>query len=363
VLGLALLALVLPQRTLAAVSISGTWSCCGAGGASAQTFVIRDSGGSLSGNGVLPSGASFAVITGSVSGSSVNIVTTYEASFAAGYVATFVGTVSASGTSMSGTWTSNAGQSGTWTATLSGAPPEPEPTPKTGTKSGSVTAVLCTISTTAPSTSTCTAQVAALGAKRLTSPTGTVSFTAASGVVGSSCVLAATPGSPGISSCTVSYKPSASLGPGLPPPVSAHYSGDSNFQPSSGESSFIPRSVLVGEGPALGTVEAAEEGSVEGIPVVLTNPNPFAVSADEELTVSGYPPVAGTSAVTARTQVIGRVVLHLAPLQSVSLKIKLSRGGSELLRKHKSLHATLKITTKRNGRRARVSHARLTLES
>ena len=57
------------------------------------------------------------MITGSQSGSSVSIVTTYEADFDGGYVATFVGTVSAEDQSMSGTWSSNAGQSGTWSAT------------------------------------------------------------------------------------------------------------------------------------------------------------------------------------------------------------------------------------------------------
>ncbi len=91
----------------AAGGITGTWHCCGAGGASEQNFVIVDSGGSLSGHGVEPDGSSFAVISGHVSAGSVTIVTTYEASFDAGYVATFTGTVS--GETMSGSWQSNAG--------------------------------------------------------------------------------------------------------------------------------------------------------------------------------------------------------------------------------------------------------------
>jgi hypothetical protein len=51
---------------LAATNISGTWDCCGGGGAAEQDFVITDSSGTLSGKGLLPGGTSFAVISGSV---------------------------------------------------------------------------------------------------------------------------------------------------------------------------------------------------------------------------------------------------------------------------------------------------------
>ncbi len=345
----------------AAGGISGTWDCCGAGGAAAQDFVITDSGGALSGKAVLPEGRSFAVISGSHSGSSVSIVTTYEASFAAGYVATFTGTVS--GETMSGSWTSNAGQSGSWTATLQAGTGSSSPTEKKSGPGSSFTAVQCTISAIAPDTSTCTAQVAGYGVKQLVSPTGTVSFAATSGTVGSSCALAATPGSPGISSCTVSYLPSADLMPGEPPPVTAHYSGDSSFKPSSGASSYTPHSVVLAEDGSL--TEATEEpdgGTNEGIPVTLTNTNPFAVSADEELTVSGYPPVANSSSArTARTQVIGRTTVELAPLQTIAAEVKLSRGGAKLLRKHKRLTATLVSRTVRSGQPSRITRHRLTL--
>lgn len=351
-----------PTGALAATNITGTWDCCGGGGAAEQDFVITDNSGSLSGKGLLPSGASFAVITGSISGNSVNIVTTYEASFAAGYVATFVGTV-VGGQTMSGTWSSSAGQSGTWSATLAGAP-----APSTTTKGASFTAVQCTISTVAPGTSTCTAQVAGYGSSHLVSPTGTVSFSAKSGTIGSSCVLVATPGSPGISSCTVSYVPSATLSPGIPPPVSAHYSGDSSFGPSSGESSFVPRSVVLFEDENIADdTEVPDGGTSEGIPVDLTNTNPFPVSADEMLTVSGYPPVANTSsasatAVAARTQVIGHVSIKLAPLQTIATKVKLSSGGGRLLKKHKQLKALLVVVTKRSGQPAKTLNHKLLIK-
>ena len=180
----------------AAGGISGTWDCCGGGGAGAQDFIITDNGGSLSGEGVEPGGSPFAVISGHVSGTSVTIVTTYDPSFDAGYVATFIGTVS--GETMSGTWTSNADQSGTWTATLVAG--TGNPTNKPAAPGSSFTAVECTISIVAPDTSTCTAQVAGYSAKTPVSPTGTVSFHSSIGTVGTSCTLAPTPGSPGISS-------------------------------------------------------------------------------------------------------------------------------------------------------------------
>jgi hypothetical protein len=232
---------------------------------------------------------------------------------------------------------------------------------------GSFVAVQCTISTVAPTSSTCTAQVAGYGSSHPVSPTGTVTFAAASGTVGSACALAATPGSPGVSSCTVSYLPAASLTPGTPPPVSAHYSGDANFGPASGESSFVPRSVLLFEGESVSsTTEVADGESSEGIPVDLTNPNPFPVSADEELTVSGYPPVANSSSATAlaaRTQAIGRVVVKLGPLKTVATKVKLSRGGAKLLKRHKHLKTTLVVVTKRAGQRSSTARHKLLVKA
>lgn len=300
------------------------------------------------------------MISGSISGSSVRIVTTYEASFDAGYVATFVGTLEASGQGISGTWTSNEGQSGTWSATLAGAPPT------TSKKGSSFTAVQCIISTVAPNTSTCTAQVAGYGSSHAVSPTGSVSFTASSGTIGSGCVLAATPGSPGISSCTVSYVPSATLSAGTPPPVSAHYSGDSNFGPSSGASSYVPHSVVLFEDESVTEDTAVSDGGTsEGIPVDLTNTNPFPVSADEMLTVSGYPPVANSSsatAVAARTQVIGHASLNIARLQTVAAKVKLSPGGARLLKKRKQLTAVLVVVTKRSGQPSKTVRQKLLIK-
>ena len=107
-------------RAAGTPDLAGTWKCCGPGGAAAQNFVITSGTGALAGTGELPGGSVFATITGSVSGTAVTIVTTYN-SFSPGYVATFVGTLSTDQGMITGTWTSNVGQSGAWTATRSGA--------------------------------------------------------------------------------------------------------------------------------------------------------------------------------------------------------------------------------------------------
>jgi hypothetical protein len=104
-------------------NISGTWSCCGSGGAGAQTWTIKSvsSGGAVSGSG--GGGGITFPITGHVSGNSVTL-TTGPYNQLKTYTATFKGTVSSNGKSMSGTWSSDEHQSGTWTATRTSAPPK-----------------------------------------------------------------------------------------------------------------------------------------------------------------------------------------------------------------------------------------------
>ena len=87
--------------------------------------MIKAGSGSISGEGV-NGGRVFATLSGAVSGDSVRIVTTYT-SFDPGYVATFTGTISPDGSTMSGSWESNQNQSGTWTATRAGGSPGPPP--------------------------------------------------------------------------------------------------------------------------------------------------------------------------------------------------------------------------------------------
>lgn len=109
--------LLVSNAGASAFSLDGTWSCCGAGGASPQLWVIHGGGGILE----QTSGQRFGVFTISESGSNVDMFQTYDPQYG-GYTAQFHGTISADGRTMSGPWTSNRNQAGTLTATLEGKP-------------------------------------------------------------------------------------------------------------------------------------------------------------------------------------------------------------------------------------------------
>ena len=97
-------------------------------------------------------------------------------------------------------------------------------------------------------------------------------------------------------------------------PAAGHrdYAGDSHFAPSAGVASFTPISVVLFQGLRVSEVSAG--GLADRIPLALTNTNPFAVSADEELTVV---------ASAAKTQRIGHAKVELAPLRTVETKVRL----------------------------------------
>lgn len=237
-------------------------------------------------------------------------------------------------------------------------------------KRPTVTAVVCSIDLKG-SNSTCTAQVADASPQRSAPPTGSVRFHASAGTVGSSCTLAGTPGSPGIASCTVSYTPSANAVQGEPPPVRADYSGDASFDPSSGASSYTPASVVV---PAVETAVDVSGGSStapptsEGIPTDLVNPDPFPVSADEQLTVPGNmdgPLVRAGSTATLKVKprVIGHRVVRLKPLTSNPVTLKLTAAGRRLLFEHRRLTATVTVTTRAKGRPAKTTRRRFAIRA
>lgn len=120
---LALLAPAAPAST--PHDLTGTWSCCGSGGAGAQTWTITamdKASGRFSGTGA--GGSIRMTITGTVTGDSVSLLTAYDGS---SYDATFTGTLSADSRTLTGSWTSNAGQSGTFAATRPTAPPPGDP--------------------------------------------------------------------------------------------------------------------------------------------------------------------------------------------------------------------------------------------
>ena len=105
-----------PASAAKTFDLTGTWNCCGAGGAAVQNWIITNGRGSIAGRGEIPGGRVFAALSGSVSGNHVTIIATYN-DFAPGYVGTAIGTLSADGNTMSGTWSSTWNQHGTWTAT------------------------------------------------------------------------------------------------------------------------------------------------------------------------------------------------------------------------------------------------------
>jgi hypothetical protein len=250
-----------------APSAAGTWSCCGAGGAGEQVFLIEESGGSLSGTMTAPNGEPVAPISGSISGSSVSITTgPYHGS---SYTATFVGTIS--GETMSGTWTSNAHQEGTWTATRTGGAKSKEEIEKAEAakkakekeeqeaKGKRKAAIQINCNLFDPFLPTeydqCTAQIGdASGRSPAERPTGTVSFTVnpggGGGIRGSStCALAASQTAGASSFCAVSYiPPSTGLPIGSQPPITATYSGDNTFSSVAGKPTGSPvREALTGE--------------------------------------------------------------------------------------------------------------------
>ena len=95
-----------------------------------------------------------------------------------------------------------------------------------------------------------------------------------------------------------------------------------------------------------------------GIPTDLVNQNPFPVSADEVLTVSGIS-LASARGVTQ----IGKATFSLRPLASKLATIKLNAKGRALLTKRKSLNALLTVTTRAKGKATKKTTRRLTLKA
>ena len=219
--------------------ISGTWTTSGTGGWGPQSFVITDSGGTLSGQGVIPGGSAFATLGGTLSGNSVSFTLTYTTDV--GYVSTQVGTIGATGDTMSGTWTSTfkgkqTSQSGDWSATLAIRP--------------SATGVSCNNENTGLPDEffQCTAQVGdASGNQPQGTPSGSVSFTINPGGGGgfqgsSACALMPSQSGP-TAFCSVNYVPPApgAIPIGSQPDITATYNGSTGFAPSSGQ----PQNVFV----------------------------------------------------------------------------------------------------------------------
>jgi hypothetical protein len=108
-----------------------------------------------------------------------------------------------------------------------------------------VTQVICNL-VIATASDTCTATVADAASSGATNPTGTVTFTSASGGVfsaGNTCKLANTPLSSNTSSCAVQFLPPTT--PSTAPAITATYSGDSTHNSSSGSTHYGAADELV----------------------------------------------------------------------------------------------------------------------
>ena len=118
------------------------------------------------------------------------------------------------------------------------------------------TQVICNL-VIATASDTCTATVADGAATEASNPTGTVTFTSASGGVfsaGNTCSLVATPLSPNVSSCSVQFLPPSA--PSTLPAITAAYSGDSLRAPSSGQTHYGAAGELISDVtiPSTGTI-------------------------------------------------------------------------------------------------------------
>jgi hypothetical protein len=317
-----------------APTVAGTWSCCGSGGAATQTWTITESGGSLSGTASDPE--PFSPISGSISGTSVTIVTgPYTGST---YSATFVGTIS--GETMSGTWTSNVGQEGTWIATrTSSAPPNSkeeeekaaakkaeeakkkrEEEEKKGRRA-SATSVSCYYEALT-SLDICTAQVGdASGQSPAKIPSGAVAFTINHGGGGfqgsSTCALAPSQTGGASSFCAVDYRfPTEGIPIGEQPPITATYSGDSNFSASSSSPKSLKAESPLEELPTL-CLQAGV--NCEGVDLTLPDEPTINELDTTELALGCYDqPVPATTSSTPDATAQTEVSAHTAPVAHTS---------------------------------------------
>ena len=333
----------------------GTWSCCGSGGAGAQTWVITSAKGKLSGTGY-EGNTPFSPISGSTSGTSVTIVTGPYTSDP-GYTATFVGTLSASGTSMSGTWTSNQRQSGTWTATRTAGSPTTSTGPKTKEEEEKAskkkhkallpTSMIVNCNLESPDTPfaffECTTEVfnASL-TEPLPVPTGSVSFAVNPGGSGgfkgvNVCLLKASELGGNSAFCSVDYTPPAEGIPiGSQPPITGTYSGNSTFASSNAQ----PRSPL----PQVPQASAQQSGS--SVQLQMSCPAQTPCSGTVQMVASGAQ-AASLHAVAAGSALVASGGYSIAAHSRAVVKLRLTSRGKALLKKHKHhLILTLKILPK-----------------
>jgi hypothetical protein len=320
----------------AAVNVTGTWQAvyhCMSGSCAGQskpdTFVLTQAPGSST---VTGTGQNGATVSGTLSGN----VLTINGKNPNGHTATATVTISADGQSFSGSYQDDKGTSGTISATREGAARTEE-----AARLASATQVLCNLQV-ALANFTCAVEVGDASTQSPAKvPTGSVKLTAPSGafVPLDSCTLVPTPGSPNVSSCSVTYVPPfAGVPTGSAAPVTAAYSGDSVFAGSTG---------LPGAGAGISpTVSPASPGPGEASTTVSCPAGAQSCPITANLSV-----VQSGQAVTAkqkragRTVTIGSTAVTLSSGQRKTIKVSLNRAGRRLLAGHRHLVALLSVTS------------------
>ena len=318
---------------------TGTWQGvyhCAVGPCAGQektgVFVLQQPAGSSTVTGTLNvAGGGEGSVTGTLSGNTL----TLEGKGERGYTAHGTETISPDGLSFSGSYSDSAGTSGTLTASRPSLPVF-ESTP--GTLRPSAIQVLCNYEV-APANFTCTAQVGdASGATPAKVPSGTVSFSAPSGVFTSStCTLVATPSSPNVASCAVTWRPAAKIPAGTPAPVTGAYSGDTVFAPSAAKS---------GTGAVVSPIVSSASSTGEGATTTVTCPSGGAscpIVAALSVEEAGGAVIARK--LKRRKLAIGTTKLTLKAGQKRAVSVSLNRAGKQLLSKHKRFTALLTVSS------------------
>ena len=341
---LAIAALVVSASASAAeeVNFTGTWQAvyhclvgkC-AGREISGVFMLSQAQGSSAVTGTLKleTGAE-ALVTGTVAGNTL----TLEGKGTKGYSASGVETLSSGGLSWTGTYKDIIGTSGTLTATRPSLPVFTAPG-STEPRAAAIQ-VLCNYEV-APANFTCTASVGdASGETPAAIPTGTVSFTATSGGFSPlpKCALVATPGSPDVASCSVTYTPVAKIPTGTQPPVTGAYSGDATFAPSAAKA---------GTGAVISPIVKTAKSTGEGATTTVSCPTgPTSCPVTAVLSAEESGGGAGTASKSKRrTITLGSKSITLKGGQRSTLTVTLNQAGKHLLSKHRHFTALLEITS------------------
>ena len=334
------LAMAASASAAAEVNVTGTWQAvyhCAAGSCNGReisgVFVLSQASGSSVATGTLKLETGVeAPVAGTVSGDVLKL----EGKGSKGYSASGEETISGDGLSWSGSYTDSVGTSGTLTATRPSLPVFPGAT----TLRAAAIQVLCNYEV-APADFTCTASVGdASGVTPAQIPTGDVTFTAPSGAFSpmATCALVATPGSPDVASCSVTYIPATKIPTGTPAPVTGSYAGDSTFAPSAAKS---------GTGAVVSPIVGAARSNGEGASTTVSCP---AGSSSCPLTVSLSVEESSGGAVTAsktkrRTITIGTTSLTLSAGRKRTVTVSLNHAGKQLLAKRRTFTALLKVVS------------------